>query len=141
MLGSGNGISPPHFTPGVEELLVLISRGSEKLSKEGRGAGQTFHPSCSFIRDLFGRSAWSISCAVKDVHPTPPKIPLGGVDEVFHPQEWLRRLLWIPKACMEMDKPAVQAAPLQQGGFPEKDPPFFLGKGLELMEPLKFLLL
>lgn len=85
-------------------MLVLISRGREKLSEEGRGAGQSFHPSSaswSFIRDLFGRNAWSSSCAVKDVLPTPPKIPLGGVDEVFHSQE----LLWILKFCLEMDKP------------------------------------
>lgn len=107
MLGSGNGISPPHFIPGEEELWVLISRGREKLSKEGRGAEQTFHPSFaswSIVRDLFGRNAWNSSCAVNDVLPTPSKIPLGGVDEVFPSQEWLRRLLWIPKSCMEMDK-------------------------------------
>lgn len=62
----------------------------------------------------------------------PPKIPLRGVDEVFHSQE----LLWIPKSCMEMDKPAMQAS-FQQDGFPEKHQPAFLGKGQELMEPLK----
>lgn len=71
----------------------------------------------------------SSSCAVKDVLPTTPKIPLGGVDEVFHSQE----LLWIPKSCMEMDKPPIQAAP-----FPKKDQPAFLGKGQDPMEPLKF---
>lgn len=40
----------------------------------------------------------------------PPIIPLGGLDEVFHSQE----LLWIPKSCMEMDKPAMQAAPFSR---------------------------
>lgn len=127
---------PCPFHTRSRRIVGLTPRGREKLRKEGRGAGQTFHPpfACwSFIRDLFGRSVWSSSCAGKDVLPLPPKIPLGSVDEVFPSQEWLKRLLWIPKSCMEMDKPA----PLQQGGLPKKDQPAFLGKGHELMEPLK----